>query len=115
MNRGGSFLFLLALVSLLSACGYEETCKDEKTEEPLAGGFDPNVLGNMLGAQIFHANVDDVFPTNPFLSLSPPNFKRTRLQLCPKESVATCVYYGEMPLDDRLNANSRESTGAKVS
>lgn len=77
----------------LSAYGYEEACSDQKAQPP--GAFDPNVFGNLAGAQIFHASVDDVFPTNPFLSLSPPNFKRTRLGVCLKRKIATCMYYGE--------------------
>jgi hypothetical protein len=55
---------------------------------------DPGVLLLVVINQIFHANLDALFPTLPLLRLS-PSLDFYRLTACPRKDVATCMYYGE--------------------
>ncbi len=66
----------------------------KKWQETYGDLTDPGVLLLVVFNQIFHANVDALFPTLPLLRGS-PSLDFYRLTSCPRKDVATCMYYGE--------------------
>jgi hypothetical protein len=58
-------------------------------------GFDLGEIFKVATAQIFHATVNDTFPTNPLIALS-PSFNRFKLDVFPKSEIQTKMYYGKL-------------------
>lgn len=60
--------------------------------------FNPLDIGSILetlAAQFYHASTNDVFPTT-LLTLN-PSMERFRLDVCSREEITKCMYYGEKP------------------
>jgi hypothetical protein len=54
---------------------------------------DPGVFARFFEANVYHAQLDDVLPTNPILT-SNPFLDRVKLATCPRADVYKCLYYG---------------------
>jgi hypothetical protein len=54
---------------------------------------DPGVFARFFEANVYHAQLDDVLPTNPLLT-SNPFLDRVKLGSCPRADVHKCLYYG---------------------
>jgi hypothetical protein len=66
----------------------------QQRQEPAGNLSDPGVWVLTIRDQIFHANLDDLFPTQPWLRLN-PSLNFYRLTACPRKDIATCMYYGD--------------------
>eukprot|EP00884_Botryococcus_braunii_P004156 jgi/Botrbrau1/13741/Bobra.0356s0017.1 len=54
---------------------------------------DPATIGKWFEANFFHAQLDETFPTNPLLRIS-PRFEFYQAKLCAPEDVHKCMHYG---------------------
>jgi hypothetical protein len=58
--------------------------------------FDIGSIAERIAALFFHASTSDIFPTTP-ITVSPTN-QRFRLDVCSRQDVGKCMYYGEARL-----------------
>jgi hypothetical protein len=68
-----------------------------QAQEPVPDYRDPLAWLLTIINQIYHANLDELFPTR-FLLQSTPSLDFYRLKSCQRKDVATCMRYGESTL-----------------